>query len=302
LLPCVSLFAAVSAEKTDNPAAPSAKAVSFENRNSPEAVAKFAEEFLDMVVLDEWAMNYNNMRFRLGLVETSKLVKEKKYAEALSAFNKYFMNKLRYPGSTGLSAYDVNPYGRGVCGQGAWPSAALNSNPDKEKTIEAADKLMKGILALDGKEVNIGEPGNVNWNYPFEKGQKIEFTKAPSTALYQASGMTPLVQAYFITRKDEYLKRWAEYMDDWAINSNYADSIHPCFVSDGSNSGGGGFVGFTRLMAGLAAIMPEDKEIIPSATFARIVKKYLSEYVLLPVAYIRSNTHNWTPSAGQMLI
>ncbi|MFA6293486.1 MAG: FN3 associated domain-containing protein, partial [Victivallales bacterium] len=134
------------------------------------------------------------------------------------------------------------------------------------------------------------------------KGQKIELTKAPSNALYQASAMTVLVQAYVITRKDEYLKRWAEYMDDWAINSNYADSIHPCFVSDGANSGGGGFVGFTRLMAGLAAIMPEDREIIPPATFARIVKKYLSEYVLPPIAYIKSNTHNWTPGGGLMLV
>lgn len=302
MLPFVALFAAESAEKTDIPATAPAKALSFENRNSPDALAKFAEEFLNMVVLDEWAMNYNNMRFRTGLVETSKLVKDKKYAEALSAFNKYFMNKLRYPGSTGLSAWDLNPYGRGVCGQGMWPSAALNSNPDKEKTIEAADKLMKGMLTLDGKEVKIGEPGTVNWSYPFEKGQKIELAKAPSNALYQASAMTVLVQAYIITRKDDYLKRWAEYMDDWAINSNYADSIHPLLVSDGANSGGGGFVGFTRLMAGLAAIMPEDREIIPPATFARIVRKYLSEYVLLPVAYIRSNTHNWTPGAGLMLI
>ena len=134
-----SAFAAMSAEKTDNTAAP-AKTFSFETRNSPEALAKFANEFLDMIILDDNSMNYTNLRFRPGLVETSKLVKEKKYAEALSAFNKYFMNKLRYPGSTGLSAWDLNPYVRGVCGQGMWPSAALNSNPDKKKTIEEADK------------------------------------------------------------------------------------------------------------------------------------------------------------------
>lgn len=302
VLSFASAFAVISADKAESPAS-QIKNASFENRNSTEALAKFADEFLNMIVLDDAEMNYTNLRFRTGLVETSKLVKEKKYTEALSAFNRYFMNKLRYPGSTGLSAWDLSPYVRGVCGQGMWPGAALNSNPDKEKTIEAADKLMKGILNLDGKEVKIGEPGTVNWNYPFEKGQKIEFAKAPSNALYQASGMTPLVQAYIITRKDDYLKRWVEYMDDWAINSNYADSIHPLLVPDGANSGAAnGFISFTRLMAGLATIIPDDKEIMPPATFARVVKKYFSEYQLLGIAYVRSNTHNWTPSAGLMLV
>ncbi len=294
--------AAISAEKADSPEAP-AKVLTFENRNSPEVAEAFAKDFLDMIVLDEGMMNYCNLRYRPGLVEVSKLVKEKKYPEALSSFEKYFFNKLRYPAKTGLSAWDVNPYYRGICGQGMWPGDVLNSNPDKEKTLDAADKLMQGIAGLDGKEVKIGEPGKVNWNYPFEKDQKIEFDKSPSNGLYQASAFGPLLQAYVITRKEEYLKRWGEYMDDWAINSNYADSVHPLFVTDGCNSSSGqGFMGFTRIMAYVATITPEGKEIIPPATFARIVKKYFSEYLLLSVAYIKSNTHNWTPSAGLMLV
>jgi hypothetical protein len=302
VLSFAAAFAAVAVEKADTFSAPG-KALNFENRSSPEAVAKLADEFLGMIVLDETEMNFTNLRFRPGLVETSKLVKEKKYAEALASFQKYFFAKLKNPASTGLSAYDVNPYERGVCGQGMWPPAALTPNPDRAKAIELADKLMQGLLILDGKELKIGEPGTVNWNHPFEKGQKIEFDKAPSAALFQASAFASLVQAYVITRKDEYLKRWAEYMDDWAINSNYADSVHPLFVSDGSNSAGTqGFIVFTRLMAALASIAPDGKEIIPPATFARIVKKYFSENLLLPVAYIRSNTHNWTPGAGLMLV
>ncbi len=302
VLSFAAAFAAVAVEKADTSSAPG-KALNFENRSSPEAVAKLADEFLGMIVLDETEMNFTNLRFRPGLVEVSKLVKEKKYSEALASFQRYFFMKLKNPASAGLSAYDVNPFFRGICGQGMWPGTVLDPAPDKAKTIEAADKLMQGIAYLDGKEVKIGEPGTVNWNYPFEKGQKIEFDKTPSNGMYQGSAFAPLLQAYVSTRKVEYIKRWSDYMDDWAINSTYADSIHPLFVPDGGNSGSGqGFIGFTRAMAYISTITPEGVESIPPATFARIVRKYLSEYILLPIAYIRSNTHNWTPSAGLMLV
>ena len=276
---------------------------SWAYRNDPEAVSAFAQEFLTMLVLDDLGMNINKFRSRPGLMETAKLAKEKKYAEALSAFQKYFMNKLRYPSQAGLSAWDVNPTIGGVCGQGMWPSAVLSPTADQAKTLEAADKLMQGLVMLDGKEVKVGAPGTVNWNYPFAKDAKIQFTNAPANGLFLASAFTPLAQAYVITRRDDYLKRWCEYLDDWAIHSNYADSIHPCQVPDGGNSSsGGGFISFTRLMAALAALTPEGKEIIPAVTFARVVRKYMSEYLLLPMAYIRSNTHNWTPSAGLLLM
>ncbi|MEI6645909.1 MAG: FN3 associated domain-containing protein [bacterium] len=269
----------------------------WEKRNSPQAIEAVAKDFLDLVILDNGQLRANNLFSRTSLIQIDGLVKAKKYAEALAAFEAYFFGKLRDPQRYGLSPADLNPAGEGVAGFGLFPVRPFGPEPEMKK----ANDLLEGIL--DGQA--IGRPGSVNWLYPFKTLEELnpaEPKGLPATALLNGTAFNALVKAYMATGDQKYLKAWVAYMDDWALNSSVTRTFpHPCLVPVGF---WGDLTVMVRLLSGLAQSMPQQRqaELLPPATLARILAKYWNEMVLYHALYLRTNTHNWTPSSSGLLV
>lgn len=258
-------------------------------------------ELFRLLVLDANEQNYRGLRARPELAQIRTLVEQKQEAQALRLFREYYLGKLRYPGRYGLTAADVNPYLRGVAGAGDWPGNVLDPKADPKAVLATADELLAGRMRQGEQVVALGPPGQVNWTQapPPSTGNPAP---EPYPALTFAGALRPLAHAWLLTHQDRYLQAWAAYMDDWAQHADYLATVPPCEVSDGANGALGNSIQTIRLLGGLAAALPADSELIPPETLARILTKLLRQHVLPSVAYIRSNTHNWTPSAHLVLL
>lgn len=247
----------------------------WEHRNSPEAVEAEAKALGNALTGGDW-------KWRPELAQVLRLGKEQKYAEALAAFDRYFQDKFRYPEQYGLALR-------------SYPDAA----PDRSKVLAEADRLMQHTMTIDGKAVDIGEPGAVNWNYPFGLEEAVPADKEVAKPLaFPLEGFSPLVQAYLLTHGQTYLRRWADYLDDWSLNATYLQNMHPCFVPSGVQATTSyQLKGFAVQLGALAKALPADQYALPPSVLARVLQRLLSEQ-LLHVVYIRSNCHNWTPGAG----
>ena len=247
-----------------------------------------ARAFLDLLVTDEAGLFVTNLgRRSKDYAEIAALARAGRSAEAMERFALYFTNKLRYPILFGISPEELSPY-RG------W---GWNRTPATPGEIAAADKLLAGTMTIGGKEVVIGEPGSVDWGYPWGASNPMPADKEPESMLFMANGFGPLVRAFVATKDRKYLDRWAAYMDDWSTRCTYFDKIHPCLVSDAGHNG----ALFTfRMLAAIATALPENQPVLPPTVLAHLLKREMNR-TFLPMAYIRSNTHNWTPTTDLLL-
>ena len=247
-----------------------------------------ARAFLDLLVTDEAGLFVTNLgRRSKDYAEIAALARAGRSAEAMERFALYFTNKLRYPTLFGISPEELSPY-RG------W---GWNRTPATPGEIAAADKLLAGTMTIGGKEVVIGEPGSVNWDYPWGASNPMPADKEPESMLFMTNGFGPLVRAFVATKDRKYLDRWAAYMDDWSTRCTYFDKVHPCLVSDAGHNG----ALFTfRMLAAIATALPENQPVLPPTVLAHLLKRELNR-TFLPMAYIRSNTHNWTPTTDLLL-
>jgi hypothetical protein len=248
-----------------------------------------ARAFLDLLVTDEAGLRDTKLARRSkDYAEIAALARDGRSAEAMERFALYFTDKLRYPSPFGISPEDLSPY-RG------WE---LERTPATPGEIAAADKLLAGTMTIDGKEVVIGEPGSVDWGYPWSASNPMPADKGPARELLMTGGFNPLVRAFVATKDRKYLDRWAAYMDDWATRCTYFDQVHPCFVSDLCNLPI--VIKNTRMLAAIATDLPENQPVLPPTVLAHLLKRELN-LTFLPMAYIRSNTHNWTPNTDLLL-
>ena len=262
---------------------------------TPPADEQFARQFLQRLVLDDADLRISHLVTRPGYATVVDLAKTNQPLAALAAYERYFFDKLRHPETYGISTHDVNPYVRGISKPQQWPSYALDPNAKPAEVIEAADNLLHGQIIREGKNADIGAPGKVDWNATGKNGK-------PHSGLISGSTFTPLAHAYILTGREAYLRQWAAYMDDWAQRCNYYDTIQPCFSPDEvSGFGMQAAIVNTRLLAGIANVMPVDCQALPPVTLARIADRLLYQ-PLLSTVYLRSNTHNWTPSASGLLL
>ena len=272
---------------------------SWQDRESEELVRAGARELLDMVILAEDQMRASNLHTRKELVEVSKLYREERFPQALDSFCRYFTDKLRFPTKYGISPFDVNPFVRGICGSGAWP-VTLDPNRGRAEVLAEADKLLNNVMVLRGKDVTIGAPGSVQWNYPYSSSHDVPLDQPLSGSLSSGSGFFALVHAYLLTHEQRYLDKWVAFMDDWSLNADFITTIHPLQVPDGA---GDGTLALLRLLGGLAAVTTADRPIVPARILAQILRKRLCDFDPRAIAYMRSNTHNWTPvPAGHMML
>ena len=266
---------------------------------SANAIESFARDFLDLLILDKRELSHNGLRGRKEFLRIAELAAENKHAEAIEAFERYFLGKLRNPVRYGLSPSDVSPHGQGVAGRWLFPGAPFGAQPD----IKAADALLEGRLG----EAVIGKPGGVNWLHPFTSREQLRPSEPkglPDASLLAGSAFTPLAHAFVATGDEKYLRAYVAFMDDWARNSTVtATHPHPCLVPVNVR-GIHEMVGFVRTLGGLAAAIPETRqaELLPPEMLARVLAKYWNEFALYQALYLRTNTHNWTPGSSYLLL
>ena len=279
-----------------------ARASAWQQRNSPPAVEAAANALLAQLVLDDTQQQYTGLSYRPALKEVAKLAKENKPVDAIRTFERYFLSKLRNPNAYGLSTDDVSAYARGIGGLGHWPQPFLTTDREPKVVLEQAKDLLDGLAMFGGKKTTLGAPGQVNWRLPLEPAQAIDqlADPRPYRELFTFIAFTPLLEAYMLTKDEAYLSRWLDYLDDWALNNDYLEEIHPCFVPSGTGQAGGLPLQFARLFGTLALALPADREVIPPQLFARVLVKVLP-YPLIGIVYIRNNPHNWTPHVDNMV-
>ncbi len=248
------------------------EAVAWADRNSPVNQAASARAFLDLLVLDA-----RTWRLQPAMVRVVELAQKNQDVEALDAYTRFFLNR---------NARDTE-FARSSKGP-----------PDREKVLAAADGLMEGKMMVGGKPLELGPPGQVNWG--IADGNEGRF--GPAMTLHDLSAFQSLPGAYLLTRDHKYLDRWADYLDDWAMNDATFDLVHPCIVPDKVNSNSAGAV--TSFAGTLASLTRADwdQPPIPPRVFANVVRKLFAGVLPLHVSYIRSNTHNWTFGWGLMRI
>lgn len=307
---CLREFSLVSPEVVKQHAAEQASAAAnrraaWAQRDSDAAVAALGKEFLDLVFCTPEDINRSNLRARPRLEEVGKLKAAGKYAEGLHAFREYYFDKLRRPAQFGIHASDVHPYGHGYAGISDFPQGAMDKDLDADrlkKDMAAADGLLAGEMTLDnGTKVTIGEPGSVDWWAPAPPYgyQTKTHQNGPYRELWWGSGLHPLFTAFIATKDERYLKRWIAYMDDWAMNDTFLESIDPAINHDNALYPS---VMTIRMFAAIAEALPYGSDAVPAPAFARIMRKLVMESPLTWIVYMRANGNGWTPGAGMMLM
>ncbi len=184
-------------------------------------------------------------------------------------------------------------------------SGPLESKTPRAEVIAAADLLLNGKADIGGKTVELGPPGKVDWYYPLPYGEMQDPQNPdtlPNPVIASGQVLMPLARAFVLTKDPKYLKAWQDYMEDWSLNATYMDRIHPCFVPSVVNSSAYAGIGFVKALAAVQASLPNGERALPSMTFARSMERFLIAYPLLSQVYIRSNTHNWTPTSSAMAL
>lgn len=250
-------------------------AATWAQRSSPQNETKARDEFLDMLVLD------GSIRIP-PLIEITTLAKTDK-TKAFDAYLNYFLERLRNAPNNGLSDALI----------------VHEKPPADDATLKTADELMLGIINLDRKTINIGGPGSVDWSAPWDTN-----TVYPAqVALHTTQVFLPLGRAFLLTNDHKYLDRWMGYLEDWALNDDYFDRLHPLLVPDHINSStGASILNLLSVLSHVTEPARKANETLSGRVLAEVIQKFLQKSLLFPVTYIRSNTHNWTPSTRQLQI
>lgn len=299
---CLSLLAtAVLFATTSVISGEPGRAVKWQQRDSKESVEATSKEFLSLLVLDENGMRNNGSFTRRAFQPVARLAKEGKATEALDAFNVYFTDKLRYSNIYGISSARLSPYFFYYM-----HSPIFRPDADRAQVLATADKLLANTMVLSAGtgrgEVIIGEPGSVNWTHPFQPGEVIPADKEPDRALFTFEGFSPLVHAYLLTGERKYWEKWIAFADDWSLNCDYLDTIHPCLVGDTPHNSAAGNATFLKMLTAVANMNPGGSSIMPSRVLAQFLKRRMQEMQMFSILYTRTNTHNWTPGAGLMFL
>ena len=274
---------------------------------------------MEQLVLDPDEMKRTNLANRPAMAEIAKLHQEGKDVDAMNRYVALFYDKLRHPDKYGIYAVDIDPASKGTANIGDYPPillpsltsrhdpwldpAAIQKKAD-DGIIANADQLLTDMVTIGGKPTNIGEPGSVNW----QLGRKSAWTDqhpelfTPDDSLTSGIAFNPLLMAYVLTHDEKYLTKWIDFMEDWSLNSHYAEQIRACFVPDGVTSATMQTQSLTRLFSALAAKTEPGKEGIPPRVLAEVLMKRFDVFLLQHVVYLRSNTHNWTPGAGALSV
>jgi hypothetical protein len=261
----------------------------FAARNSPENLAQLGRSFFGLTFLGDWdPQEFNRPARWAQLKEVRAAIDANDYPKALDLFKRYSLQKLRTLDDYGISKTRFDPYSGGPVGW-KWVHPLFDDS-QRKPLIAQADDLMKGIVASSNGRVQIGEPGEVNWKAAADQAKQNWGSNWP----WHLDAFSPLLAAYLFTGDHAYLDRWSAYADDWALNQNYGAAA--ATVTQMPDQWAGGCettITFLRYMNGIA-MLPGGEDVVPAATFARVMSRMIKDYIPITVMYHRANANGWT--------
>jgi hypothetical protein len=273
----------------------------FAARNSPENLARLADELFGMMRLD-WEPEDPEFR---DLYRAAVNAYRSKAPTALEAYKQFFLRRAIASGAKGRDPkartfieFFSEPDGlmQGKARVAAltedYPAAIANQGIDAMLNYYRAGMLDERHVLL---EVVIGEPGEVNWTWslPNHFGPTWHMPR-DRRFLSFAYGANPdfftsLVGAYVASGDTAYLLRWAAYTDDFLIN----------FIPDARTTTWADELNWTNIPGpGLDTIIfaarerPQTIDALPAATLARIVLHTWNTRIPLEIQRSRSGGPN----------
>lgn len=253
------------------------RAKRFAARNSAESLAALSREFFSRIDLAT-----------PGMEKAAALFKAGKHAEALDAWRDFFFARLREPQKYGLPAN----WG------GDLDTASLLREPDKQ----LLDDAMQGLFATPRIKAQVGTPGSINWadvgadpNIDPLKNPYLDFytTRGQGGFVHVLGPHLVLLDGYAATGEKRYLDRWAEVLDDWAMNA--PDDMEHCPLNIRQYPVLCSFtpVALASTLTDALAAQPEFATAMPSPTLARIMLTTMEEYPASFVRLARRGIYNW---------
>lgn len=260
----------------------------FAERNSPANVAALARSFFR--VIDPRAK---------GVERAVALFEQGRPTEALEAYREYFFAKVTEPEKYGLTpAAFMDDENQFMCVRhppATWIAEALQGIAHTTSHDLGDEYVMR---------VKVGPPGAVHWAYvadqPVNKNGKLvwlEFQRRFGRGISNDGGYDglrePLLDAYLLNGDAAYLRRWAEYSDDWALNwqSDVAASPHNIRWADAIISRL--VCGFVSRMRAIALARPAMAREMPAPTLARMLLRLQEEYLAPNILVARTTRQNW---------
>lgn len=229
-----------------------ARREAFEKRNEGPSLEALADELFGMMRLD-WEPEEEALRMHYR--EAVQAYKEGKYADALEAYKRFFLERVMASKDLGSDpkARTFIEYFTEAPGlmKGRAKVAAFTKDYPADIVAAGTDAMIKYYRAGNHDDhhvlvdLEIGEPGEVNWVAPLTGfyGPTWHMPRDESFLSFAYAGgdfFTPLLAAYLETGDVSFLERWSAYVDDfhmhflpsvqrtpWAYRLNWANTGGP---------------------------------------------------------------------------
>ena len=268
-----------------------ARAVAFAARNSAAHVDTLGRELFKRTYIGVWNPQEFNRPGRWAMLKDVRARMDRNdFAGALEVYKNGTLGRLRDIDGEGLPRARFDPFSSGAVGV-QWIRPLLSSDQQSD-VVKQADDMMTGVITVNGKRLDIGPPGTVNW-----KAAVATADRGASGWPWDMDAFYPLLSAYLFTGQQPYLDKWAAYADDWAMNqpegvgtTNIAD------VPDPWANGVETMLTLLRYLGGVAAV-PNGARALPAPTFARVFLRLIDDFIPVSILYHRSNPQNWNDSS-----
>ncbi len=277
----------VTLPETENTAA---RKAAFDKRNSPANLETLGADFLSRTYIPTWHPHeFNKPGGWETLKEVRARIDRKEFAGGLELFKNYTMEKFRSIDTAGgIPRGRFDPFSTGVVGL-QWIRPLLESK-QKNDIIKQAQEMMTGVITVNGKRLNVGEPGTVNW-------KAVMAASDNRSAGFDLEAFYPLMAAYIFTGEQLYMDKWAAYADDWAMNQNQGMAVtNIADFPDQWINGVEKMLDLLRYLGGVAAL-PNGAASVPSPTLARVFSRLIDDFMPISIIYHRSNPQNWNDAS-----
>lgn len=260
----------------------------FATRNGPASLAALATNFFRLLDPAVPGVGPAVSHFRAG-----------RPAEALDAYRDYFFEKVTRPSRFGIAVEAFTDDEGQFMSPRRPPPAWIDGATQGIAHVTSHELGDEYVL-----RVRVGPPGAVHWAYVADNpvsgaGKRVwlEFQRRFGRAIGNDGGTEGLrdvlLDAYAMTGRPEYVRRWAGYADDWAMhwqddvaastnNLRYYDAIIPRLVC-----------GFVSRMRSIAIEQPAFAREVPGPTLARVLIRLQEEYLAPNILVARTTRQNW---------
>ncbi|MDY3929506.1 MAG: FN3 associated domain-containing protein [Clostridia bacterium] len=235
----------------------------FEDRNSPENLKKLADKFFGMMKLDKPELSSIKNAYESGDYELAFAMYSKRFLEVL--YGNTRIDSISKPNNT------------------------------------TADDLYNGIKTVAYLENNktltertyIGEPGEVNWSY------KVAWNNSDMNAncdMVVLGTYQSLLNEAYASGNVAYVRKWFEYMDDLALNTDLFNTKPP--FDSGNNASS--FYGRLDALAMFSTLkkasnsFTKDAGAIPGASLARLLCVLIEYFEPYYINYVSAMDQNWS--------